>query len=681
MKIKHSGVSSTVATVLVLVVLVVGAGATYLYVSSTVTPATRTVTTGGATVTTGGGTVTTGGATVTTGGGTVTHTIITTSSSSSANLAIDPHPTTITQDSFGGGPQFVDPSIDYETAGSEVIQNVNEQLMFFKGADATDVVPWLASQQIVSADGLNYTYVLRQGIKFSDGTPFNASAVYFSVMRGLIVDDPSSPAWAIDQVLRGAADYSTSYNCGGCAYNQSQVDKLIAAQPVVIKNNYEVSFFLSHSYAAWPFIMAFSVTAVQDPTAVIKAWVQNATAATLPANAGGDGLPRGGVTAGDYQDVINAAQASTGVGTGPYTLTSWDKTTGDVTMSANPNYWGGPDGSIHPTIQTIIIKNVNDANTRDLDFKAGTADIAAISIANGQIFDFVNQTVWSTSHTIQNVYPGVSIKGPFASLETDFIAFNHYNPLMNDTRVREALAYLFDDATFANQVEKGFSPLATQIIPPGMFGYNPNIQGVPLNSTKALGLLKAAGADLGFSPSNPKTITIGYNTGSTGRQAAAVILASNVNKIASKTGLYANILTLPWPTYLHDVAHHTSIDVWFLGWIVDYVDPDDFLVPFASGTAGTYAIWSGFDNKTVDSWVSLQATQIDPTQRAATIDNIQKAINNQYQYIWTINGVDLNEARTWIQQKPNAYITSNIGSDYLTSLYFYYFASIQALTG
>lgn len=677
---KSSAISNAAAAALVIVIIIISAGGAYYFVSTS--GGTKTITqTTGTTGTVTQTTATTGTVTQTTATtGTVVTTVTTSKTTSSSNAGVDPHPTQLVQDSFGGGPQFVDPSVDYETAGSEVIQNVNEQLMFFQGADATVTVPWLASSQTVSADGMHYTYLLRSGIKFTDGTPFNASAVYFSIMRTLLIDDPSSPAWAIDQVLSGAANFSNSYNCGGCGYTQSMVNNLIAAAPVTINNMSAVTFNLAHPYAAWPFIMAFSVTAVEDPTAMIHNWVQNSTAVTLPANAGGDGLPMGGVTAGDYQDVINTAQASTDVGTGPYTLAAWDQTTGDVTLQANPNYWGGPDGSIHPTITTILIKNVNDPNTRDLDLKSGTADISAISIANGQIFDFVNQTNWQATHTIQNIYPGVSIKGPFASLETDFVGFNQVpGALGHDKLIREALAYLFDDATFANQVEKGFSPLATQIIPPGMFGHNPNIQGIPLNSTKATQLLLQAGPNDGFSPSNPKTINIYYNTGSTGRQAAAVILASNINAIASTTGLYANIVTLPWPQYLHDVAHHLA-DVWFLGWIVDYVDPDDFLVPFASGTAGTYAIWSGFDNATIDQWVTAQASDTNPATRLATIDSIQQAVNANFYYIWTIHGTDLNIARTWISEKANAFVASNIGDTYLTSLYFYYFASIQANT-
>lgn len=667
MKISQSsGISNAAAAILVVVVLVVGAGATYFYVASTGNKGTTTIIQ------------------------TTTQTTTTGSTTSSSNLNVDPHPNQLVWDSFGGGPQFVDPAVDYETSGANVIQNVNEQLLFFKGADATTVVPWLASAYTVSPDGMTYTFTLRQGIKFSDGTPFNASAVYFSVMRALIIDDPSGPGWAIDQILRGAYNYSVSYGGSG-DYSQAAVDAMVAAAPVTIDGPYTVSFHLLKPYAAFPYIMAFSITAISSPTALIKNWAPptNATIGTLPANAGGDGLPKGGATAGDYQDATNQWQATHTVGTGPYVLQSWDQSTGDVTLVANPNYWGGPDGSIHPTIKTVLIKNVNDANTRELDLKSGTADMANIPISTGQIFDFVNQTTWFASHTIQDTFNGVSVKGPFASLETDFAGFNFvredssgnkltFQPFQ-DPLVREALAYAFDAATYANQVEKGFSPIATQVIPPGMFGYNSSLTGTPFNMTIAQNLLLQAGPKDGFGPSNPQTINIYYNTGNTARQSAAIILASNLNSIASKTGLYANVVTLPWPQYLNAVRHHQA-DVWFLGWIVDYVDPDDFLLPFVNGQAGTYAIWSGFDNATLDQWTVQQAAATNPSQRAQIINKIQSAVNNQHLYIWAINGVALNIARTWIQQKPNAYITSNIGSTYLTSLYGQYYASIEALT-
>lgn len=667
MKLEHTGISNIAATVLVIVVLIVGAGATYFYVSSTTQGTTATIT----------------GATVTTQ---TTKTVTTQTSSTGPNVNIDPHPDQFVYETIGQ-PQYLDPSIDYETAGAEVIQNVYEQLMFFKGADATNVVPWLASSQTISSDGLTYTYQLRQGIKFTDGTPFNATAVYYSIMRAMILDDPDGPTWAISQILNGGQNYSVSYNGDG-KYTQAEVDALVAAKPVTIDGPYTVSFHLTNPYAAFPYIMAFSVTAVLDPTAYIAHWTKPTQNAT--------GYPGyiTGATAGDYADAANPWPITNMVGTGPYALTSWDQSTQTLVLKANSNYWGGPDGSVKPTITNVIIKGVDDPNTRELDLKAGSADMAGIPVATGQIFNFVDQTQWFSSRTIKDTYPGVTTTGPFATFETDFLGLNQairgpsgslqaFQPF-TDPRIRQAMSYLWDDNSYVNQVMKGFAPQATQIIPPGMFGYNASIPGIAQNTTKAQQLLIAAGTnpltpDNAFSPSNPKSIQIGYNTGSTGREVAATIMAAAINSISSATGLSASVQPLPWPQYLAALTSK-QLQLFYLGWIVDYVDPDDFLVPFATNT-GLYMHRVGYVNDTITGWVKQQATETDPTARAALIQKVQVGINQAHIYIWEINGVNIFTHRTWVIEKPNAFISSNMATTSLTALYGPYYASIQAVTG
>ena len=64
----------------------------------------------------------------------------TTATSSSANV---PNPDTIVWETIGQA-DTLDPATDYETAGAAVIQNVYEQLLWFNGAHADQVVPWLA---------------------------------------------------------------------------------------------------------------------------------------------------------------------------------------------------------------------------------------------------------------------------------------------------------------------------------------------------------------------------------------------------------------------------------------------------------------------------------------------------------------------------------------------------------
>ena len=82
----------------------------------------------------------------------------------------------------GGDSVGLDPA--YETDGNSfmVCDNIYEALVFYKD-ESTDVEPGLATSWEISPDGKTYTFKLRRGVKFHDGTPFNADAVVFSLGR------------------------------------------------------------------------------------------------------------------------------------------------------------------------------------------------------------------------------------------------------------------------------------------------------------------------------------------------------------------------------------------------------------------------------------------------------------------------------------------------------------------
>jgi peptide/nickel transport system substrate-binding protein len=676
MHVKNRGISTAQALVVIVILVVAAAAATY-FLAGSQAPRTTTVTETQTTTQT------------TTQTATQTTTQITTV----ATLK-KPNPDILVVETIGQ-PDNLDPAIDYETAGGAVIQNVYEQLLFFRGSNSTDVIPWLASDYSVSPDGKTYTFHLRQGIKFTDGTPFNATAVCFSIIRAALIDDPDGPAWAINQVIAGGRNFSASYNNANADYSQSMVDAFLNAKPCEVLDTYTVAIHLEKPYAGWRFIMAFSVTAIVSPSAVIKNWSPptNTTqgyAGLVPGNP--NVVSKGkGITAGDYLDEKNPWMLTNMVGTGPYMLKSWDKATQTLVFVKNPNYWGGPFGNVQPTFSTVIVRGVDDPNTRVLDCKAGTVDICAVPVTGGLIFQFIDQNAWLTQRKIVNTNEGVVVKGPFPTFSTFFIGFNQkikdstgnyqsFQPFQ-DVRIRKAISLLWNNSAYIDQVLYGFAPAATQILPPGMFGYNKDIKPAPYDPQTAKQLLIDAGThplnvNNSFSPSNPKTIVLSYNTGNTARQVAATLLAAAINSISSETGLRAQVQELPWPQFLQSLRTGQA-NVFFLGWIVDYVDPDDFLVPFADGNAGTFALRIGWNNETVNQWIAQQAVTLDPAKRYQIIQDIQNTVNNQYVYIWQNYGNALIEARTWIREKPNSPIASNVGDTYLQTLYGQYWAAIE----
>jgi peptide/nickel transport system substrate-binding protein len=94
-----------------------------------------------------------------------------------------------------GEPESVDPAFDYETGGYEIMQNCYENLVWYDSSDTTHLIPWLAESYTLSPDNLTYTFVLRKGIKFHDGTDFNADAVVYSLNRSMKM--ALDPAWML----------------------------------------------------------------------------------------------------------------------------------------------------------------------------------------------------------------------------------------------------------------------------------------------------------------------------------------------------------------------------------------------------------------------------------------------------------------------------------------------------
>jgi peptide/nickel transport system substrate-binding protein len=84
----------------------------------------------------------------------------------------------------GADPRGLDPALVDDGESSKIIVNIYEGLLKY-APDSTAVEPSLAETWTISPDGLSYTFKLRQGVKFHDGTDFNADAVKFNIDRQL----------------------------------------------------------------------------------------------------------------------------------------------------------------------------------------------------------------------------------------------------------------------------------------------------------------------------------------------------------------------------------------------------------------------------------------------------------------------------------------------------------------
>jgi peptide/nickel transport system substrate-binding protein len=184
-----------------------------------------------------------------------------------------------------------DPAEAYDYLGSQIVFNTAETLVTY-APNATEPEPLLAAAMPdVSPDGLTYTFVLRAGVKFSDGTPLNAAAVKFSLERAKAfgAKDAEAAGFLLSDIRSIAAPAD---------------DKVVItlAEPNVT--------FLSR--------LAYSVASIVSP----KAYAGNVLTGSETGPA---------VTAKYKTDTV--------VGTGPYRITAYQERE-LVDLEANPDYWG-----------------------------------------------------------------------------------------------------------------------------------------------------------------------------------------------------------------------------------------------------------------------------------------------------------------------------------------------------
>lgn len=82
----------------------------------------------------------------------------------------------------GADTKSLDPIRETDGETFRVTENIYETLVSYEDTNTT-VIPGLAESWEISEDGLTYTFKLRQGVKFHDGTDFNAEAVKFNFDR------------------------------------------------------------------------------------------------------------------------------------------------------------------------------------------------------------------------------------------------------------------------------------------------------------------------------------------------------------------------------------------------------------------------------------------------------------------------------------------------------------------
>jgi peptide/nickel transport system substrate-binding protein len=569
--------------------------------------------------------------------------------------------------------QWLDPHVSYYSYDYVILQNVYETLLWYNGTSSTQVIPWLA-ENWTQVSPTRYIFHLRKGITFQDGTPFNATAVWFSLNRLLVMDGTaptgvhgSQAAWILQQLL----NTSLSSALGGTpSYDRGYVDAVLAQNFVEVIDTYTVAINLMTPSASFPYLIAGEWAAIVSPSWVLAHDFPQAIRGPHDIDYTAYFVHQ----AGNGTTSLNLPENGAKAGTGPYYIASVNPTTYEIVLKANPNYWGGPPGFQFgpigkPKIETIDFKVVADFSTRLLDLKAGKA--TQIAVPATDIYAVIDRDIWLGQRRMVSIIPGVSVYGPYSEYTTFWLNFNtnvtdtsgrllEFQPFA-DIRFRLAVASAVNLTDIAISVANGLVQVANWIIPPGTApegSYSPTARPAwSFNLTRAEQLLLDAQkhpltsftyyngtpippgiVDNSFGPDKPRTIALYYQAGGTAQERLLTTVATNLNRISARNNLGLTFTVVPVPAgTLYSLASRHQVYAYAGGWLADYNWVTDWLGPMFRST-GTYFSWNLWNVTELDRLVDLAFKYdqngnitglIEVAQRIGALEN-----QNAYYFLW-----------------------------------------------
>ena len=523
-----------------------------------------------------------------------------------------------------GDASTIDPHDAYDSASGDVIEQVYDTLYRYAGDGSGNAIiePRLATGYTVSADGLTYTFTLRDDVYFSNGDKMTASDAVYSWCRVIGMGSPSSGVnWILTQ----------SFNCNDADGNHDDMggDNLT----VIDDNTFSVNIFDPSS--------AFVATIAYTVGSVINADLCEANRVT-------ETDENGSVTSDDYcHEWMD--EAPIGAGTNAYMVSQWARGTRAV-LEPNWMYWEESDYNIN----RVVIDLVEETQTRVLALQDGEVDRAYIPSAQKTEFcenmeDLPNaygkegfRCTYRPSYVVVNVPYNHMPKADDADGNTiDIINHDCDGDGTNDcnvlsvSAVRQALSYTLDYDTIQSESYKGelapiYGPIPTgfpyddtqyevftydlayaeQILEEAGFIRQYDCASITL--TEAPTVVAEADRD-GTECRLPNQVRILTNTGNDNRIAVAQLWGPALESI----GVVNDNADQPWATVIDNYIYG-KWDLWVIGWGPDYLDPDNYWSPFAgSADIGGDAYHGHFHNDALDAILLDARKELDSDARAA----------------------------------------------------------------
>lgn len=423
---------------------------------------------------------------------------------------------------FGRGGDSVGLDPAYETDGNSfmVADNIYEQLVAYMD-ETTDIEPGLAKSWDISDDGKTYTFQLREGVNFHDGTAFNADAVVFSI--GRMMKDRNVKFFGDDYEIP-AQERPPEY------WVSMEMDDTVGS--IEATGEYTVVFNLLRVEAPFIANMGMDFASIISPAAFMK----------------------------DPKGFIRNP-----VGTGPFSFVKW-VADDSITLEKFKDYWNKANGG--PYLDKVVFRAIPENSVRFLELKVGSIDVC--QFPNPADIDLVKKD----ANLKMVSQPGMNV---------GYLGFNHTKTLWKNVHLRRAVAHAINRQAIVDNIYQGMGQLAKNGIPPTMWGYNDDVPGYVYDVELAKKELEAAGYPGGEGlpelklwsmpvprPYNPEGLKVGI----------AMIgdlkkIGITANVTSYDWGTYLK----------RQREQPDDMDMFQLGWTGDNGDPDNFLAVLFDGMA------------------------------------------------------------------------------------------------
>ena len=474
---------------------------------------------------------------------------------------------------LGPNPETLDPALNAAVDGANTLITIEEPLLIID--ENNEVKPGQAESYEVSDDGLTWTFHMRDGLKWSDGSDLTAADFEYSFKRLASPDTAAPYAETVVGMIDGYQGAIGNPDEDGNTTTDPDWDALNVhasedGKTLTVQLSYPCSYFDK--------LASFVATSP----------VQQATV-----EANGDAW---------------CTEPDTYVCNGPYMITEWTPSE-RIVLSKNPYYVGGWDSSkiVSDTITLLLLED-------------SSASYAAYNSGEAQL---VKDVPTDEIPSLTRAEDG----GDFYLDEimgTYYISLNDQEEPFTDVRVRKALSLAIDRDYVANTIMQGIYTPATALVGPGIVDENgyfmDNANGgepyisddYEANLEEAKSLLAEAGY-----PDGEGFPTITYSANDAGYH---IPVAEYLQQAWGELGITMNIDKVEWSSFI-PMRRAGDYDISRNGWSMDYNDPSNMLELFTTNNGNNDGKYANpeFDQVIEDSRVADKTTHFEKLHEAEDI--------------------------------------------------------------